>query len=524
MNKTTTLVLLFLSLIMIVYFTSDAIKQVQAISDVIVTVSDISLFQNTFQVGSHFDFSSMWNWIKKSNNSDYIRLASIKMIRMQTYHMDGNIYPCTNWDENTQTGTWNWTEVDNITATIRRNGAEPMYCLGSLSLGNKGMPKGMANDTEDIGFMRKESYVNFCVEWVRHFGSSVRYYELINEPIGYISPNWNTLDATKLAKYFEWYVTAYNAMKTVNPSIKISMDDSTHEGFMDYWLLNGGTFDFLDFHKYDGWLSPYETPIGTQGCPTDAQYFTKAETTDYVNGTSQYRAVSYMRDKWFKQKGVMLETFSTETNLNSAWKYGTDPRIQQMCGVVWLALNFRMATLNKMNCLLYFDFASSFNNKPSGGSGFGMLNSADSKPWFPYYVVQIYGNDLNVGDSIIDSNASSDFIRTLAWKHGTKLNLLLICKSPTPITVFTGLVPNATVQVSYMKIEDITGTDYNTSRQLKVGILDSSGVVTFNGYTVMLLQVTYTGLPFLIEYSQAIVVTILLLALMIILVKRRSIR
>jgi hypothetical protein len=156
-----------------------------------------------------------------------------------------------------------------------------------------------------------------------------------------------------------------------------------------------------------------------------------------------------------------------------------------MTGAVWTALNFRMAVLNKMNYALYFDMASNKETtKPSGGWGFGMIRTADSQPWFPYYVVKMFGNNLKVGDSVLSSQASSDLVRTLAWKHNGALNLLLICKSAEPLTVNTGLEGGTT----YLKIEDLTGTDYDTNRQLKTGVLDSSGVVTLNGYTVMLIQ------------------------------------
>jgi hypothetical protein len=327
-----------------------------------------------------------------------------------------------------------------------------------------------------------ESYAAYCTEWVKHFeakGWNVRFYEIINEPWIYFGwdPNY-----VKLAHYMELFNVVATSMRQENPNILISFDFIGRKPVMDYWLANGGAdVDSINFHKYDAWSINQRT---------DAEMLARAESDYFGNGPLGY-SVGEARQIWLDKRGKDLLIINSESNFNSACgSDGTDPKMQQIVGAVWLALVLRMEILSGVNYHVYFELASGdgvadpYATTPSGGVGFGMINYWNMKPWFPYFVHYIIGNNLGVGDLIKESTSSSEEIRTLAWVHDQKLNILLICKVDQPRTVLLHGV------VGQGNITKIDSTIPWQQPSMQSGILNFDEPFVVNGYTVALLQKT----------------------------------
>jgi hypothetical protein len=134
---------------------------------------------------------------------------------------------------------------------------------------------------------------------------------------------------------------------------------------------------------------------------------------------------------------------------------------------------------------VYYCFATSASDEqrnPTGGAGFGMVNADNDKPWYPYYVHAMIGQNLAKGDTLVSSSSSSDDLRTVAWIHGQTLNTLLILKVNQQRTIaLNGL----TGKVNYTKID--SSIPWTTS-MVQTGTIDTSGSIIMNGYTVLLLQ------------------------------------
>lgn len=85
--------------------------------------------------------------------------------------------------------------------------------------------------------------------------------------------------------------------------------------------------------------------------------------------------------------GHNLEVINTELNMNSAWRNGSDPRMNNLLGAVWYAAKARAYILDGgASVLSYFQLMSSPNqNSPTakyGGFGFGMMDA--EYPYTPY--------------------------------------------------------------------------------------------------------------------------------------------
>lgn len=451
------------------------------------TINDGSRVDVTIHVGKVLGLNNLslgvqvdGEWRIWRDSSILRRLAqdsNFKLVRVFDFRQTSPpLMPVINWNESAKTGTFNWTNIDTLVQRIFEIGAEPLFCLGGTRTPpiTNYLPPGMSVNPA-TGLPYPESYAAYAREWVKHFKAlarPVRYYEIMNEPFFYFG--W-TPNLTKLGYYVELWNTAARAMRAVNPGLFISQDFITVKKVFDYWVQYGDDVDFLDFHKYDGYH------IGDYN---DTTMFTRAEQLCFETTTSRY-GVEAARQKWLSARGRLLPVINSESNFNSAWSYGTDSRIQQMVGAVWTALVLRMSVLKGLQYNVYYEFSNSasyWQTNSSGGYGFGMVNSDNNQPWYPYYAQKWLGNNLSVGDSIVDSASSSDDVRVLAWLHEGKPNLLLISKVDRSRTVY---MQGLTGQLNFSKID--SSISYLVPK-VQTGVLGPAQPLAMNGYTVMLLQ------------------------------------
>jgi len=357
--------------------------------DVKVDVSDV-VGINSLSLGFQIDLE--WKaWTTSPLRKELAKNASFELVRFFDFRPTvPRLAPCTYWDETSKTGTWNWINVDNLVQTIFDVGAEPLICLGWVHSNSTKtldyIPTGMALDpTNQLPYAA--IYSKYCVEWVKHFkatGLPVRYCEIFNEPWTYFGwAGWENL--TRLGNFKILWDACAKAMRMENSAVKLSFDFITAKRVLDYWLKNGGeNVDYLDFHKYDGWsMSGY-------GYFNDTELFMMAE-RERFESYGDFYGVDDARQAWFNVTGKILPVICSESNLNSVWKNGTDPRIRNMTGAVWTALVLREAVLKGLNYYTYFNF---------GGDGFGMVDFESDTPWYTYYVQQTIGSHLAVGDQI----------------------------------------------------------------------------------------------------------------------------
>jgi hypothetical protein len=450
----------------------------ESLVDVLVDVNSI-VGVNGLSLGFALDYE--WQgWRDNAASRQLAQQAGFRLVRFFT-HKGSSPRPCTYWNESTDTGVFDWSAVDLLVQRIFEIGAEPLICLGGCnSAGMSGLPRGMAKNST-TGLAYPASWAAYCAAWVKHFktlGMPVRFYEIINEPQTYLlSSDWQTVKVTRLRNYIQLFNAAAKLMRLANSNLAISFDCIIQQQILNYWLANGGAeVDSLNFHKYDSWITtPYES---------DGQMFYTAETQHFGKwpyGNSPNEA----QELYSNSRGRILPIINSESNMNAAWENGTDPRIQQMAGAVWLALVLRMDVLNGVNYNLYFSFSSSESygkSTPTGGAGFGMVNADTGKPWYPYYVHQMIGNNLAAGDQILESTSSSSGIRTLAWIHGTKLNLMLICKTSQPQKIH---LAGITGQADFLRIDNTISWK---SPRVQTGTINTTNPIVLEGYTVMLVQ------------------------------------
>jgi len=423
--------------------------------------------RNNLSLGFMLDHE--WKiWRDNAVRRQLAKDAGFKMVRLFSHRIE----PCTYWNESTRTGTFKWGDVDLLVQRIFEAGAEPLICLGFCDSNGIIIPPSMTVNLT-TGLPYPESFAEYCATWVRHFkavGLPVSFYEVWNEPFFYFYKNW-VYNETKLSYFLELFNACYSAMHNENDQILVGNDASLYRKFLDYWKSHGGKLDFFSFHKYDcdSLSMGDDIPLG------------RAERRYFVTDGLWY-GVNHARQIW----GANLPAIASECNWAATCASGTDPRIQQVVGVVWLALVLRMAVLEDVQYNIYYSFSSSKSwelaNKPSGGFGFGMINHDNNQPWYPYYLQKLIGTNLFMGDLIIESETSSSEVRSLAWFHGGTLNILLISKTnETRIINLQGVVG----QLKFSKIDN--NVSY-LSPSIQIGQVNATDALITNGYTVILLQ------------------------------------
>jgi len=439
----------------------------------IVLDKDNIIGTNKLSIG--FMLDNEWKrWRDVPTLTGLARNTSSKLIRIFDWKSTSPD-PCNYWNETAKTGQFDWEELDILVRKIFQIGAEPLFCLGGFTSGQPRIPSGMGiNPNTSLPYTA--SFAAYAQEWVKHFKQvklPVRFYEIINEPFAYFG--W-TADYAKLQNYVDLWNTVARAMRAQGSDILLSHDFITARRVLDYWIQYGDDVDFLDLHKYD---------CSSIGETSDSEMFKRAETSRFITGSSTY-GVEDARNKWFNSRGKLLPVISSETNFDSTWSNGSDPSIQKMVGAVWIALVLRTGVLKGLDYNIYFQFASSktYNvAKPSGGFGFGMVNLDDNRPWYPYYVNEWFGSNIDVGDSILYSNSSSEDVRSLAWQHRDKLNVLLISKTNGARSVYLRGIEGL-INVHFI---DSTISFVTPQRQYRV--MNATDALVTKGYTVALLQI-----------------------------------
>ena len=414
----------------------------------------------------HFEWR---DWRDSSVRRELARNASFQVVRI----FSDCVEPCTNWNDTTHSGTFSWTRVDSLVQRIYEIGAEPIVALGFCDSEGLVLPPGMKlNPTTGLPY--PESFAAYCREWVRHFkttGYPVKYYEIINEAWFYFYPSWTWYE-TKANYFLQLFNTCYNAMHAENPNVMIGNDASLFSKFLNFWKTKGGKLDILTFHKYDSWGISYPDTQGLDSA--ERKYFDP--TYDGLHLT-----IAEARQLW----GARLPAIATEANWGATYSKGTDPRIQKVIGAVWTALVLRGCILSDVNYMCYYSFSSSKSSAISRlpqGYGFGLINEDNNQPWYPYYVLKMVGTNLAVGDPIVTSTSSSTSIRTLAWIHQNKMNLLVISRTNQPTAInsqgFEG-------QITFQKIDDTVSWETPT---IQAGTLRTGEVLQLKGYGVILFQ------------------------------------
>jgi hypothetical protein len=432
---------------------------------------------NNLSLGFQLDWDRWKSFVQSPAARSLAENVGFKLVRVFDFRPTvPRLMPCTYWNESGRAGTWDWTNVDSLVQAIFQVGAEPFFCLGWARANIQAyIPTGMAVDPSTL-LPYPDSYASYCVEWVKHFQRQempVRYYEVMNEPWAYFG--W--VDYAKLANFKAVFNAAAAAMRAEDSNVLVGFDGTNRKYVLDYWLTNGGAnLGFISFHKYDTW------EIGQY---SDAEMLSKAQTYQLDTSPSFY-GIKDVKQVYYNARGKWIPVLNSESNFNSAYATGTDPKIQQIVGAVWESLVLRKGILDGLSYNIYFEFASSKSWQVAHGTGwgFGMTNQDNNQPWLPYYVHEMIGKNLAIGDNIIDVTSSSTDIRSLAWTHGSNLNILLICLASEPRTI---VLQGIQGEITVYRIDNATSPDSPAIQSSTIGVNES---FTTYGYTVALVQST----------------------------------
>jgi hypothetical protein len=290
----------------------------------------------------------------------------------------------------------------------------------------------------------------------------------------------------KYEAFVKLFNSAAEAILEFFPNALFGVDTSNVKVFLDRFVYDARHVGFLSFHKYDAYGTWLYAPNGYY---SDAEVLKKAS----ILGDRNHYTPREMREKWLNVTGCDLPILCTETNLNSAYKNGTDPRIQQVVGAVWYAEVLRAFIMNDVRYSVYFHFASDDSpsweiNKQTRGYGFGMINSTPPHTeWYPYLLNKLIGNTLHVGDEICwSSSSNSTVLSVLAWVSEGTQNILLIGKTKGKVEAKINIkgVDMTNESIYAIKLHECS-SNWDVSKEEFVDDLTISG----DDYFIILLKI-----------------------------------
>jgi len=439
-----------------------------------------------------------------------------------------NLIPNPSFDGGTS--VYDWDILDQMIEAVHIVGEEPMISLpvGTWSNANY-MPDGMPLNESifvDGGVYYKgyyptlDAYCKLVKAVVKHTniekGYNVRYWEIGNEP--YVEEN----EAVIMA-YIDLFNTAEKCMHEIDPTVLVGCDRSNYRYFMDnYFIKYAKNVGFLDFHNYDTGgtcMYPYNsTNVNNEYYPPNDKNGWLKDVTIMSNvnklGSEKRYSPKELKDFWKNSRGQDLEVIATELNMNSAFRNGSDPRMNNLLGATWYAAKVKAYILDGgASVLNYFVIASWNTEQPTakyGGFGFGMMNSSyPYNPYAPYWTNYFLTKYIPEGSLIYNSTSSeSDTVDILAVDPGRSggfggsagsKNILLINKANETVS-FTLPILGFTMKNANLYLLDGTTYIQKYEPSLDKTVIYKSSIntiqlpknnvqsFTFNGYTVAILE------------------------------------
>ena len=394
--------------------------------------------------------------------------CSFSMVRISLGQWWG---PCRSWNETRHTGTYDWKLFDETVNLINNGGCKLLICANRP-------PAGMP--LQDTGFPDPSSfsaYVRDIAVHMKESGWTSAVWEVWNEP--YEVFGWSNINETRMMAYIDLFNNVSESIHEILPTALVGSSACSDKLFLKKFTNFGRDVGFLGFHMYNA--------FGTWLCNTAGYYDNQTvliRATQGNVGDSNYVNPERMKEIWYATRNETLPIFCTETNLNGEFMNGTDPRQQDIIGAVWYAEELRGFILEGVSRSIYYQFASDDSpdwntTKQTKGFGFGMVRSTvPFTKWYPYYFNYLLANRLSEDDPLYETSSDKpDTVSVIAWSHNSRLEILLICKVPESVVIYTnGISGNFTM----LKI-DSTNTGIAAMKY-------ESNSLTVNGYCVVLLE------------------------------------
>lgn len=441
---------------------------------------------NNLELGTQITFHETSSFPSSTIRKGLIANASFQVIRVFDKDIGYPNQPCRTWNDTSKTGMFNWTAADNLINSILAVGAQPLLVLGfASSFGLSHTPIGMEHNST-TGLPNPDEYAAYVGYWANHFISKVKYWEIINEPYAYFG--W-TPGFRKLGYLMSVYNASYTAMKAINSTFSIAIDHDAQQNVLDYIINHNILIDRIDYHDYN---ANGEINQSSPDYCGDSKIFSLASRNYFADGYPYTYSVSNAARYYQAHTGRSIPIWDTESNLNSHWDGGTDPRMVYMNGTIWDALVSMSEILNGVSVRIHYETTSSWSYETSttyGGYGFGLIDTDTNKPTLAYWFYYMIGSNLEPGDRLYLSSSASSSLETLAWANGSTNNLLLIHKSTaSDVVSVRGFVDDT---VYYERLDG--SISYGNSYLLTGSTNVSS--ISLNGYTILLLQQTASQPP-----------------------------
>ena len=280
------------------------------------------------------------------------------------------------------------------------------------------------------------TYIHTFASGVSSRGWKIAYWNIGNEVPIY----WNTTVAHAFVPVFN---AASKAIHAVFPNASVGSDVLAARHQIDYYATHLVGVGFLAFHYYALHAScqraPFCAPNNVNGYLSDGP--TLGTSVD-IDHQSSFLPPEVARVEWHNQTGTWLPVIDSETNLNSAWRNGTDTRQQTLFNAAWLASTMIRGSQENLSNLVYFNLLTpnplnATASSPYGGWQYGALyeGAGDADVHYStWWTIVLWNSYFRGGSPAVQVSAGNSFaVRAYAAQNGTGANVLLVNRAAVTV-------------------------------------------------------------------------------------------
>jgi hypothetical protein len=319
------------------------------------------------------------------------------------------------------------------------------------------------------------------------------------------------VNASVVAEYTHLFNLAAAIIHAQLPNALVGSDVMMNKQYDDYFATHADGVGFLSFHWYPAYA----------GCPSPDSYCPPTNASGYwstsnlMNETGwrdlPFVAPSVAQSEWFAATGAHLPVLDSESNLNSYYASGTDPRQQSLVASAWLISSLILGSRTNLSALTWFDLeggvCATSLSAAYGGWGYGLMapeRGGNNTFYAPYWALELWDRYFPADAPGLVTNVSeSDAASAYAVRVGENISVAVVNRYATDVSFNVSLGGGGWTSSGVDFLDNSTYREvWNVSTQHEelvrssVGFAPSTGGserFTLGGYGIAVAQFVSSG-------------------------------
>ncbi|MCI4346089.1 MAG: hypothetical protein L3K07_04985 [Thermoplasmata archaeon] len=409
----------------------------------------------------------------------------------------------------------NFAPIVNFTKSLRTTTflSLPAGSWGDGNLLPAGMPLNTSLLVNYYGhgtgyFPALTAYKTFVTQFAKDMAANhwtITYWNIGNEvPVA--------INLTLARAYANVFNVAEKAIHAVFPAALVGSDTLMGHREISYFESALHNVGFLSFHAYPaGNLcagTAYCVPNNVNEYYRDAQVL---QVSSLFHGYWQFMQPRKAQWSWFNATHHWIPVIDSESNLNSAQQYGSDPRQQSLFGAAWLGTLLIDGSRQNLSQEVYYSLFSVYPLPASrtsnyGGWGFGLMTEGPNDVptiFAPYYATSFWAQNIPVGAKGLSvTNSQPGMIRTYAVRDGANLSLFLVNTGANNATITASVAGGAWTAARELLVDattynevfnSVTGKEVLSKSSSSSLHVSGAGKIAYTIHSYGVALITYTS-------------------------------